>query len=386
MRSLLLLILISAVIGLVLGAALGYYEARPWAVIELDQIETKPIKKSAAEENQVKFEIPEKIFNFGKMERGTTMTHAFKVINTGETPLSIEVTGSTCKCTVGELEQSKLAPGEETDVMLEWTAKTKVGPFRHGARLAISPGSSEVELTVEGEVMESTSVYPGELIFGDVSVGETARAELFLLSNLQEDVQVTGHEFSDPALADQIEVEFLSADPSELPVPSAAGAVKVKATYQADQKIGRFRGWLELTTNLESSPKRTLFFAGNKIGDISIFGPGWSEQRGLLNMGAVRSDKGKTSRLILSVRGDAAKSSVFEIASVVPPQLKATLGERKSLNDQLMHAPLLLELPAGTPSMARVGEPASSDAVVLLKTNHPKVSEVQIRVHFRVEE
>lgn len=387
MRSIFLLVLVSAGVGLALGAALGYYQAAPWSIGDHEEILTQRSDQPPATTSKgPQYEVPETVFNFGKMERGTSMTHAFKIINTGETPLSIEVTGSTCKCTVGELKQNELAPGAETEVMLEWTAKTEAAPFRHGARLAVSPGAGEIDLTVEGDVVESSSVYPRDLLFGDVAVGESGTAELFLLSNLQEDLQVTDFKFSNPDAADQLALEIVPANPEELPDPSAVSGVKVKATYQADQQVGRFAGWLELSTNMQNSAKRTIFYAGNKIGDISVFGPGWSEQRGLLRMGAVASEKGKLSKLIVSVRGEASKSTELEVTSVDPPQLKVSLGERKFLGEELMHVPLLLELPAGTPPLARVGEPASSDAVVLLKTNHPKVSEVQLRVHFTVEQ
>lgn len=386
MRSVLLLILVSAVVGLVLGAALGYYQARPWALGDHAEFQAQSdVDLSSADTAESQFEVPEKVFNFGKMERGTTMTHAFKIVNTGESSLSIQVVGSTCKCTVGELEQNRIAPGEETEVTLEWTAKTEAGPFRHGARLEVSPGAKEVSLTVEGDVVESTSVYPADLLFGDIAVGESAEAELLIMSSFQEDVQVTDYEFSDPRVAEQLKVEFVPASLDEMPMPSAIGGLKLKAVYQADQKIGRFSGWIDLKTNLPSAVRRTIFYAGNKIGDISIFGPSWSEAQGLLRMGAFPSDKGKTAKLNIAVRGEAAKETDFEVASVDPPQLKVSLGEKKFLGDVLMHVPLQLDVSPGTAPMARVGEPASSDAVVLLKTNHPKVSEVQLRVHFTVE-
>ena len=387
MRSILLLILVSAVVGLVLGAALGYYQARPWAIGDHADFRAQSnVNISSTTGQETLFEVPEKVFNFGKMERGTTMSHAFKIVNTGESPLSIEVVGSTCKCTVGELEQSELAPGEETDVMLEWTAKTEAGAFRHGAKLKVSPGAAVVDLSVEGEIVESSSIYPADLLFGDVAVEESATAQLFVMSSLQEDVQITDYNFSDPQAAEQMKLEITPATSEEMPNPSAVGGVKIKAIYQADQKIGRFSGWLELKTNLNNSARRTILFAGNKIGDISIFGPSWSEEQGLLRMGAFSSEKGKTAKLNLSVRGDAAKETQVEVVRVDPPQLKVSIGERKLLGEEMMHLPLTLEVPAGTPPMARVGEPASSDAIVLLKTTHPKVSEVQLRVHFTVQQ
>lgn len=387
MRSLLQLIIGAVLVGLGLGAVLGYYQAQPWTVVHPLSLEDKsddaePIDTDVRPEA----EVPEQLYNFGNMEQGTTLSHAFKVRNVGKRPLMLAVASTTCKCTVGDLQDNQLAPGAETDVLLEWTAKTAVGPFRHGATLSTNdPKNLSITLTVEGDVVESTSVIPGELLFGEVSAGEEATAELFILSRFQEEVEVTDYLIGDPDLADQIKLEFVPVAPEEFPVPDAVGAVKVKATLQADRTIGRFMGWIGIETNLEKAARLSIFTAGNTVGDISIFGRGWLPEKGLLRMGSVSSSKGKQARLIVSTRGEHAQATEIEVIKTIPHQLKATLGQREEIGDELVHVPLILEIPPGTPPMVRLGEPASSDALVVLRTTHPKAKEVQLRVHFTVE-
>lgn len=387
MRSLLSLVFVSAVAGLGLGVLLGFLEARPWAVIDpvglnMETVDSEPVDL----ESRPRVELPEHLYNFGSMEQGTTLSHAFKIRNTGQSPLSLEVASTTCKCTVGDLQNNKLAPGEETEVLLEWTAKAQVGPFRHGATLATNdPKNTSVSLSVEGEVVTSTSVIPGELIFGGVAAGSKAQTELFIVSRFQEDVEVTDFQFSNETLADQLEIEIVSANPEEFPVEDAKGAVKVIANLQSDRTIGRFFGWLEVETNLEAAPKLNISISGNTMGDISIFGPGWDPKLSLLRLGAVSSSRGKKVRLNVSTRGEHAQETEIEIFRTSPPELKASLGERNEINENLVHMPLILELPSGTPPMVRLGEPASSDALVVLKTTHPNAKQVQLRVHFSVE-
>ena len=387
MRSLLLLVVFSGLVGLALGATLGYYQASPWE--ETNLLALKPADPDDQEDQtaaRAKAELLEDVFNFGKMERGATMNHAFQLRNVGEAPLKIEVVNTTCKCTVGELADSLLPPGAQTEVVLEWTAKTPPGPFRHGATLATNdPKNSTLALVVEGEVVESTSVIPGDLLFGNVSTGATAQSQLFLVSEVQDDVQVTGYRFLDPDLEEKIKLEITAATPDEFPVPDAKSAAKVSATLNAGEAIGRFRGWLELETNIKKVPKISVLVSGNIIGDISIFGPGWSADRGLLRMGAFSTEQGKSVRLNVSTRGEHAKATAFEVASTNPPELKATLGEPRAIGDELVHVPLIVELPAGTSPMVRQGEPASSDASIVLSTTHPNAAEVKLRVRFTVE-
>ncbi len=386
MKSLIKLIVFSALGGVALGVAVAYVEVRPWAVITLSPTTTPEGSSPVGDTGRAVAEVPETTFNFGKMERGATMSHAFKIRNVGDQPLHVSVASTTCKCTVGDLEKNEIPPNEETDVLLEWTAKTTAGPFRHGATLSTTdPKNSRIELTVEGDVVESSSIIPAELMFGNVMVGETGDAYVYVSSNLQQDVQVLDYKFSDEELAEQFDVQITPVDQGELPHPEAVGGVKVTATYQGGTTIGQFLGWLELKTNLETAPKLSVLVSGSIVGDISIFGPGWIPKQGLLRLGSVRSSVGKRVRLNLAIRGDLAQSTELEVVESDPPELKATLGESRLINDQMVHLPLVVELPGGTPPMVRVGEPASTDAKIVLKSNNPKASEIQLRVHFTVE-
>jgi hypothetical protein len=50
-----------------------------------------------------------------------------------------------------------------------------------------------------------------------------------------------------------------------------------------------------------------------------------------------------------------------------------------------MHVPLLVELPAGTAPMVRMGEPIGSDAHIVLRSSHTEIPDVRMRVRFAVE-
>jgi hypothetical protein len=56
------------------------------------------------------------------------------------------------------------------------------------------------------------------------------------------------------------------------------------------------------------------------------------------------------------------------------------------MSEQLRHVPLFVEIPAGTHPLVRLGEPASSDAEIVLRSTHPDTSEVRLRVQFAVRQ
>ena len=390
MKSFFAITLFSALVGLGLGAVLAYVEV-PQVSIPLPPPQQKPnqgnqLAKVAGKIPRPKADVPETVFEFGKIERGTSMSHVFKVRNVGELPLHVEVTSTTCKCTVGNLSKKEVPPNEESEVLLEWVAKTGPGPFRHGAVLSTNdPSQPSIDLTVEGQVVESTAMSPAQLFFGTVRRGESPTATLYLMNFLDEEIKVLDYELSDPELAKLMEISITPAEPSELPNADAKSGLKVTASYRAGKTVGPFRGWLTLETNLENTKKLLVPIAGNVVGDVSIFGPGWSASRGLLRMGSFTSKKGKTVKLKLVIRGDYAKETLFEVAETDPPQLRATVGEPRHMGDKLLHVPLVVEVPAGSTPIVRLGEPVSSDAHIVLRSKHKDIPEVRLRVRFAVE-
>ncbi len=390
MKSTIGLILAAAVAGVVLGAVLAGVQARPWRTNTRTTDEPQSASSKEQEQTQdtklplAKFD--ETTYHFGSMQRGTTLSHAFKVHNVGGGPLHIEVGSTTCKCTVGDLTNNDIPPGSEGEVVLQWTAKTPPGPFRHGAVLLTDdPTQSRIELTVEGAVVESTALSPDKLYFGNVQAGETARAEVYLMAFLQEDVEILSRKFKEENLAEQISVEIKSCEKSELPNPEARAGVKIVATLHAGRTLGPIYGWLSTETNLEQSPKVEIPLLANVIGDISIFGPSWIAKRGLLRLGLFRSDEGKKTRLNIAIRGEHASSTKLKISSVTPKELQAKLGERHKMNDHLVHVPLTVEVPVGTRPLARRGEDFDEIAEIVLSTTHPQTPELKLRVEFAVQ-
>jgi hypothetical protein len=391
MKSVLFVVVLSALLGAVLGTALGYVEARlPEGAVP--QVSDKQAGEKPPKDGPIA-EVPETNFNFDRIERGTSMKHKFKVRNIGDAPLHLEVASTTCKCTVGDLANNEIQAGEETEVELEWTAKTAPGPFRHGATLSSNdPRHSRIELIVEGEVVESTVLQPADLFFGPVSSHGNRSITATLVSNLEEEVKVIKHEFSDPEVGKHIKLDIVPLAKDELPTPQTRGGVKITATFEPGKSLGPFFTWLTLETNLEKAQKLTVPVSGTVKGDISIFGDGWNESQGVLRMGLVDGKQGKHVRLNVAIRGEHAPNTTLAVASVDPPELKVSLGEPKEMSKQMVHVPLFIDVPIGTRPMVRIAKTAGEedetqkgDGVIILKSTHPDTEEMRLLVRFSVD-
>jgi len=384
LRTTLGLSLLAAVLGVGVGAAFAYVEVRlKPASRQPDQV--KQIESSTDEGAQPRAEVPEMLFEFGSIEQNTSMSHVFAIENVGTAPLQVEVGDTTCKCTIGDLSEKVVQPGEATEVTLEWTAKTGLGPFRHGATLHTNdPRQSRIELIVEGKVVGSTALSPAELIFRTIRIGESKQAQLFLMAFIEPEVQVESFKVFGEQLAERIDVLIEPAEPSELPQADATSGVRVTATYQSDKTLGAFLGELKLYTNLEKAKVLTIPIVGNVAGDVSLYGPGWNPRQGLLRLGTIEGYVGKQVRLNMKVGGEHARATEYTIAQVDPPELQVSLGESREIREQLVHTPLFIEVPAGTAPMVRIGGVVGDEGLIVLHSTHPNTAEVKLRVQFTV--
>jgi hypothetical protein len=397
MKTTLVWFLTAATIGVAAGAALGYWEAKPWTVrggkisAKNDPAAGEANAKPPASAAQAS--IDEMTFNFDKMESGTTQRHVFPIKNSGKSPLDLEFVSHTCKCTTVELNgkpvepgaSATVLPGETGEVLLEWAAKVPAGPFRHGATFTTNdPQRSRLELMVEGDIVESTTLEPSILSFGNVNVGAEGKAEMLVMAFLEPEVIIESFEITDPKLAEQIEVKIEPVEKAALP-ENAQAAAKVVAKFKPKGTIGPFGGSLKMKTNLKQAPSIEVPIYGSVKGDISIAGAGWVEATGTLRITPTKSAEGSSTRLNLSVRGDHAKSTELKVASVTPNELKASLGEPKVIRDNFVQIPLTVDIPPGSRPIVMMGEDQGGEGEIILSTTHPETPEVRLKVVFMVK-
>ncbi len=93
-------------------------------------------------------------FNFGRMEVGEEREHVFTIRNEGEAPLLFKNDGTTCQCTVSDMEKGEtreLAPGESFDIKLTWKPIVHVEMFSKGANFATNdPDHKKIFLQLMG--------------------------------------------------------------------------------------------------------------------------------------------------------------------------------------------------------------------------------------------
>jgi hypothetical protein len=377
----------SALVGVAIGAAVAYVEVRPDAESVAKNLSDDTAKPTPpTQQDAARVEVDNPHYQFGRMERGREQSHDFVIRNVGTAPLTLKVLSTTCKCTLGHVTDKPIAPAESTTVKLEWKALAEEGPFRQTARIETNdPTQPELELTIEGEVMTATGVQPPDFVIDKVAVNDTKSAEVYVMAMLQDDLEVESAELSDPTTRDKFDIKIEPVERDKLPNSAARDGVKITLTVKPGLPVGRFDQSLTLHTNLKDGPVLHIPVFGRVVGDITVHGTQWLPEQDILMMGQVKSSEGKKSLLNLVARGENAGDVKFQVASVDPPELKATLGEPKKVTDTLLHVPLEIEVPAGTRPMVRLDTVQGDAGKIVLKTTHPTTKELSLSVRFAVE-
>lgn len=378
-------ILVAAVVGATVGAAIAYVEVRPGGTGAV-RSSTSPGKTASSAGTAPRIEVDQPLYQFGAMQRGTTKSHEFEFRNIGQSPLTLNVGGTSCKCTIGNVSNAPIPPGGSVKVKLEWSALVNPGPFRQTATILTNdPLNSRVELSVEGEVTEATGIYPPDFMFDKVTAGDARTADVFVLAFAQDELKVSEPEFSNTETRKFFDVSVEPLPPADLPNPKAKAGVRVRVTAKPGLRLGRFDQWLAVSTNIPDAERINIPIVGRVVGNISIHGRMWNEDQAVLRLGRVKSSEGVTAPLNIVIRGEDAESVELSVVSVDPPELVAKLGEPKKVKDMLVHVPLVIEIPPGTPPMARLDIDQHDEARVVLKTNHPDIPEMVLGIRFAVE-
>ena len=233
-------------------------------------------------------------FDFGHVERDTTVRHAFRFTNMGDAELTLKAGETTCtKCTIAELTRSRVEPGETVDVVVEYTASSSQPQIRQIAPILTNDAKQpRVELNITGRVTARYRVVPDAVIFSKVSADESKTADIKIIALLDDEVRLAGHEFSNSELARFFEVNSEPIPADRLNDSEAKSGCRVRLTVKPGLPLGLFQQTIRLDLELGKAAEKVSVdvpIEGIVDGDISIVGPGWEQRQARLSFPAVKS-------------------------------------------------------------------------------------------------
>jgi hypothetical protein len=373
MRNISLIVIFAVLMGLSIGASSATLRVR----------HTTPV-------GGAKVEVDIDSFDFGEMDSSKDGSHDFKFTNKGASPLQLTRGATTCRCTVGEITDASVLPGESTTVKITWKSKHYAGPFKQSVTINTNdPNRREVILTISGEYTEPVHFEADELNFGQIVGNEPVTREVRIFSKLSNLSQrILSHKFTEPDIAKFFHVDFRPLTSDELQnAHGMAGGVALKVTVKPGLPPGSFTQTILMQTNIAVMPELRLVLSGSMGKDVSIVGNGWDDQLGVLRIGPVKAGAPVQRQLQLLARGSNAKSVRYNVVHVEPDFFKVKLGEPELLEEsRLSRTMLTIEIPARTSPAKYMGDDGDKPAEIDIDTTSPEVHQLRIRVRFAVEE
>lgn len=330
-------------------------------------------------------------YNFGEMDRHAEMEHEFIFRNEGKEAIGLTKGQTTCKCTMSEMKDGQLKPGESMPIKLTWTAKTGDTDFSQSAEIMTSnyPLQPVIRLHVYGKIIDALRIDRGNLSLGSISASENvvSRFKVFAFRG-DEPLQITKHEFTVAERADFFSVEFRPLTAEEVAQESGAKS-GVEATLQIKPglPLGTIGQAIKLTTNLPSTSPLTVPIEGRVVGDIMVVGAGVTSDQNMIRLGDTSSAAGKTATYHVLVKGPHRANTQLKITEVEPADgLQAVLGEPLPDQSRVNSYPLTITIPKGAKPISRQGLKPGEAGVVRLSTTHPQIKDFVIIVRYAVTE
>jgi hypothetical protein len=385
-----LVVVVATVAGIGAGLAIGTVRIRerPWdgtpaGVLGMSRDQ---VALDAAAALQPVAEVPVAQFNFGLMNTTDVGKRSFIVRNAGKANLTLERGATTCRCTLADVRKNVLAPGESTEVVLEWRVQDFFGTYEQSATVMTNdPRRNQIRFTVSGEVAPVIRASPSEVNIASLTVGTSRTQTVQLFCYRPEQVKIEGWEFSDPAIAGRFEVKLepMPADQVASEKSSQSGYL-AHLTVKPGLPLGPFQQTITLRTNVSAASALPVLVKGTVVADISLSGQGVDASGGVV-LGTLTSQEDIERTILIYTRGPHYKDVNFKVLSTEPGFLQATVGQTTVLNNRaLSQTPMTIRIPKGAPPADHLGSDAAKPARITLETGHPQAPQFQITVRFAV--
>jgi hypothetical protein len=91
-------------------------------------------------------------YDFGKVKEGDTLSHIFKLANTGKEPLIIYKSIGSCDCVGTDYPKEMIPPGKEVTLTAYFNTKGRKGPQNRTVTLTCNTEPADIMLTLKADV------------------------------------------------------------------------------------------------------------------------------------------------------------------------------------------------------------------------------------------
>lgn len=332
-----------------------------------------------------KVSVPEVDYKFGSMPLGGDQSHEFVFKNEGDGPLKLAKGPLMCKCTMPDVPDQEVKPGESMLIKLTWKPE-EASPefFKNAVIWTNDPENPRIVLSIEGTVFEDPAAAPRVYVLGDIPWDKDYESSGHLASVTYKDMDIESFESSDP---EHISATWAPEDAGNFPqvegamqVPTRSLALHVKVSPNG--QVGPFNGWVKFKLKNALATEHRIEVIGNRAGPIAIHGPDYQASLSMIDLKRFKSAEGRKTRLFMFLAPFGEELKIMEVVSK-SKFLTATLQKKSAEGAEKERYELTIEAKPGAMvgTTFSLGDPDD----LKIKTNHPKVPEILFKAKYIVQ-
>ncbi len=330
-------------------------------------------------------------WDLGVIESPGEFKHSFIIRNEGNAPLLLSRGPSTCSCTVGKLPEKPIPPGGRAEVNVAFSNaakknELKAGPFSEGVTIRTNdPDRGNIFLKMSATVRRPLEIKPSPITL-IINAAEDASAEkrsaaAFVYSQSWDHFDLAAVNKSREGMKWRID----PATEEQLKQSQARSGYHVVVTLPPDMADGEFKEWLELSAKpadaIGQPREMQLEIQGKIEGRLTIFGAKVDSNQ-VLRLGALNEGQSAKETLLMKVNDPRRSLSIKRIESepeFLRVQVFPLAGESANVG--------LYRIEVQIPGSARACDYMGAHAAVIrIKTDHPRLPEIDLKVSFAVVE
>ncbi|MDO4575295.1 MAG: DUF1573 domain-containing protein [Planctomycetia bacterium] len=294
----------------------------------------------------------ERVFDFGTVSEDVReLKHAFRVENVGTAELKLSPGATSCRCTSAELPKGILAPGEAMEIPVVIQTVGVSGIFEQAATFFTNdPAAGEIQLNVSGRIDAPVWLERPELSAQRLVENVPSELSVNVYAVESQPLEVSDFRLGNEAIASffKVTAEPLPAEALAEVQPPAGAGCRLKIEILPGIPMGAFSQTVTMRVHSQKRPELTLSIHG-VVGDtIALFGRGWNEERNILTLGSIPSDRGLEQTYWVVVKGDAFDQTEIAVEDVVPECVRVSVGERSTMSEtKTCRTALTISIPKG---------------------------------------
>ena len=265
-----------------------------------------------------RMQVDKPVFDFGQVEQGDKVTHAFRFTNQGNRDLRVQSVKTSCGCTAAVIAADTIPPGTEGSIQATFDTKRFAGQKAKNIRVHTNdPLNPVTTLTLQGEITTEVQVQPAQVYLGRIQRGVPTTRTVNVLYDQNKTFEITHISNDHPAISVQAEDTRVKGKKGK--------ALQVSVSKTA--RRGPLNDTITITTTSPKRPSISIPVVGSIEGDVIVL-------PSQVSFGVVRQGVGQTRTVRIKNRS-AQPLSIGQVrsslASVVAELTEVTPGKEFSL-------------------------------------------------------